>query len=220
MDERAVDELRSLADRDAELAARAARLRELDGEVASLRTAAEEIDAFFAAYPAEESGRRAALTEADAELTRRRAELAAAQAEAGQARDAESRERAEHAAERARDHLAVAEGARSRAQASADELERDAASLPHQVPALEERARTIAAEVDHLPTAPRGPRALGDWASHAHAALFVAAGQLDAQRDRVIREANELASMLTGEPAYGSTVAGALGRVIAIHRDG
>lgn len=215
-----MDELRSLADRDAELASRAARLRELDGQVAALRAAAEAIDAFFAAYPEEESRRRAVLAEAAAELTRRRTELAAAEAQVEQERDAGLRERAEHVAERARDHLGVAEGAYSRAQASADELERDAASLPSQVPVLEDRARTIAAEVGHLPAPPAGPRALVDWASHVHAELFVAAGQLDAQRDRVIREANELASMLTGEPAYGSTVAGALGRVIAIHGGG
>lgn len=215
-----MEELRSLADRDAELAARAARLRELDGQVAALRAAAEAIDAFFAAYPEEDSRRRAALAEADAEIARRSDELAAAEAQVERARDPESRERAAHAVERARDHLSVAEGARARAQANADELERDAATLPGRVPALDERARAIAAEVDHLAVPPGGPRALVDWASHAHAELFVAAGQLDAQRDRVIREANELASMLTGEPTYGSTVAGALGRVIAIHGGG
>ena len=33
------------------------------------------------------------------------------------------------------------------------------------------------------------------------------------QRERVIREANELATMLLGEPAYGATVAQALARV-------
>jgi chromosome segregation ATPase len=204
---RAVDDLRQLARRDEHLAAEADRLRELDGQVAALRTAAEAIDAFFAAYPEEETRRRAALAEAEAELRRRREELGAAEAELAAAADDDQRAHAEHGVERGRDHVAVAEAAVERAAAAAHELERDASRLPNDVPRLEERAREIAAEVTHVPAAPAGPRALVDWASHAHAELFVAAGQLDAQRERVIREANELASMLLGEPTYGSTVA-------------
>jgi len=60
-----------------------------------------------------------------------------------------------------------------------------------------------------------GARALIDWASQRHAELFVEAGQIDAQRERVIREAHELASMLLGEPTYGATVEQALARVEA-----
>ena len=60
-----------------------------------------------------------------------------------------------------------------------------------------------------------GPRALIDWSSHAHAELFVATRQLDAQRERIIREANELATMLLGESTYGSTTAQILARVEA-----
>jgi hypothetical protein len=59
-------------------------------------------------------------------------------------------------------------------------------------------------------------RDLVAWASRAHAELFVAAGQIAAQRERVIREANELASMLLGEPTYGSTVEQALARVTRV----
>jgi chromosome segregation ATPase len=212
---RAVDDLRALARRDEHLAAEADRLRELDGQVAALRTAAEAIDAFFAAYPEEETRRRTALAEAEAELERRRAELRAAEAELAAATGDDERGHAEHGVERGRDHVAVAESALERARASAHELERDASRLPNDVPRLEERARAIAAEVPHVPAAPAGPRALVDWASHAHAELFVAAGQLDAQRERVIREANELASMLLGEPTYGSTVAQLAERVDA-----
>jgi hypothetical protein len=62
-------------------------------------------------------------------------------------------------------------------------------------------------------------RELAEWASRAHAELFVAAGQLDAQRDRVIREANELATMLLGEPTYGATVAQLAQRVLPLARE-
>ena len=207
MNERAVADLRSLARRDEHLAAEAERLRELDGQVAAVRTAAEAVDAFFAAYPEEEARRRSAVSDAEGELERRRAQLRAAEGELAAAADEDARAHAEHAVERGRDHVAVAEAALERARAAAQELERDAARLPTDVPRLEQKAGAIADEVPHVPPAPTGPRALVDWASHAHAQLFVAAGQLDAQRERVIREANELASMLLGEPTYGSTVA-------------
>jgi hypothetical protein len=64
-----------------------------------------------------------------------------------------------------------------------------------------------------VPDVPPLSDSLIDWASRAHAELFVAAGQIDVQRERIIREANELASMLLGEPTYLTTVAQALTRV-------
>ena len=59
---------------------------------------------------------------------------------------------------------------------------------------------------------------LVDWAARAQASLFVAVGQIDTQRDRVIREANELATMLLGEPTYGATPEQARARVEATLR--
>lgn len=206
MDARALDDLRELSRRDEELARRAGRLRELDGQVAALRARAEAIDAFFAGFPDEEPRRRTAADSAQAELERREAEAADAEAALARASDDE-RARAKAIAGRARDHVATARATLQRARDAAGELERDAATLPEEVPLLERRARAVAAEVPHLPAPATGPRQLVEWASHAHAELFVAAGQLDAQRERVIREANELATMLLGEPTYGSTVA-------------
>jgi chromosome segregation ATPase len=207
VNERAVADLRSLARDDEHLAAESERLHELDGQVTALREKAEAIKAFFAAYSHEETRRREDLTDAEAELARRRAELQVAEAQLASAAGDEAREHAEHAVERGRDHVAVAEAAVERARAAAAELERDASRLPGEVPELEEWARAISTEVRDVPPVPEGPRELVEWASHAHAELFVAAGQLDAQRDRVIREANELATMLLGEPTYGSTPA-------------
>jgi hypothetical protein len=109
----------------------------------------------------------------------------------------------------------VAEAALARARSASAELERDAAALPEEVVALEGRAQALAAESEHVPDAPAGLAGLAAWASHAHAELFVAARQLEAQRERIVREANELASMLLGEPTYGSTVDQALARVRA-----
>ena len=50
-----------------------------------------------------------------------------------------------------------------------------------------------------------GPRELAAWASDARAHLFVQAGRLETERERVIREASELGTMLLGEPVYGVT---------------
>jgi chromosome segregation ATPase len=206
VDARAVDELRRLAALDAELAERASALRSLDASIGEIRARAEAIDAFSAAYPEEEARRRAELQEAQEILSRRGDELAVFQRTLAEAHDEEARIHAEHEVARALDHVAVAEGRVARAQSAHDELERDAAVLPRELAELEARAGAVP-EVAALGSS------LVEWASHAHAELFVAAGQIDVQRERVIREANELATMLLGEPTYGATVAQALARV-------
>jgi chromosome segregation ATPase len=213
VDDRAVSDLRALALADDDLADRAARLRELDAEAAELRAHAEAIDAFFAAYPDEDMRRRAAIADAREEVERRERERAEAEALLARAPDADARAHAERAVARAEDHLEVARGSLARAEGERDELERDAARLPGEVPALEARAQTVADAVPEVPEPEGGPRALVEWASRAHAELFVAARQIDAQRERVIREANELASSILAEPTYGSTAAQALARV-------
>jgi chromosome segregation ATPase len=212
MDERALAELHDLRSRDDELTSRRERLRELDSAVADLRSRAEAIDAFFVVYPDEEARRRGQLDDARAQLERRVAERAEAARELEQARDEEARELARRAVARADDHVATATGRVEEAERARAELEQEAAELPHELPELEARAASVAAEAG-LAAPGRGPRELTEWASHARAELFVTAGQVDAQRDRIVREANELASMLIGEPTYGSTVAQALGRV-------
>jgi chromosome segregation ATPase len=206
VDERAVNELRGLADLDAELSERAAALRERDGRIAAIRGRAEAIDAFFAAYPEEEGRRSAELREAQEEIAHRREELADAERRLAEVQDDEARIHAEHTVARALDHITVAESRSQRAEFAYDALERDASARPHELNELEARARAI-------PDVPPLGSSLVEWASHAHAELFVAAGQIDVQRERVIREANELATMLLGEPAYGATVAQALARV-------
>jgi chromosome segregation ATPase len=206
VDERAVNELRRLADLDAELSDRAAGLRGLDGTVAALRARAEAIDAFSAAYPEEKARRAAELIEAQNELTRRREELADAKRRLAETHDDEARIHAEHAVARAVDHIAVAESRSERAQSAHDDLDRDATALPGELDELGARARAV-------PDVPPLGTSVVEWASQAHAELFVATGQIDVQRERVIREANELATMLLGEPTYGATVAQALARV-------
>jgi hypothetical protein len=209
VDERAVTELRRLAAADAALSQRASALRALDGRIAEIRSRAEAIDAFFTAYPEAESSRRAELREAEDDLVRRGEDRTEAEHRLARADDDEARIYAQHAVVRAVDHVAIAERRIERAQSAHDELERDAATLPLELDDLEQRASA-------MPDVPALGTSLVEWASHAHAELFVAAGQIDVQRERVIREAHELATMLLGgEPTYGATVAQALARVVA-----
>ena len=208
MQERALDDLRVLADRDGRLEEESARLRALDGEVAAIRRRAEEIAAFFALYAAEERRLGEETGLARAELERRREELAAAEAELSGAQDEEGRAHAERAVDRARDHVGVAETRVARAIEAERTLEAEEAAGQRELPELEERARAVAG-------VPEPAADLAEWASRAHAELFVAARQIDGQRERLIREANELASALLGEATYGSTAAQALARAEA-----
>lgn len=205
MDERAVGELKELERREAELAAAARTLRELDGEIASVRVRAEEIDAFFAGYPETEGRRREAVAAAESELAERERELDEARRSLERTRDAEARATAERVVDRARDHVSVAAERVARAAAVREDLEREAESLPEELPGLTERAEAITGGLDEVEAPEPAPRALIDWAGRAHASLFVTLAQVETQRDRLFREASELATMMLGEPAFGAT---------------
>jgi chromosome segregation ATPase len=205
VDRRALSELRELAGHDAELTAEADELRRRDDDVAAIRVRAEAIDAFFSSYANQQARHGSAIAAARADLAHRLEELALADAVLARARDEDARIHAQHAVDRAHDHRAVAESTLQRAEGELAELEREAAALPHELAELERRAGGGVA----------GARGLIEWASHTHAELFVAAGQIATSRERLIREADELASMLLGEPTYGATIAQALARVEA-----
>ena len=213
MDRRALDDLRRLAELDDELGAHERRLQELDETVRELRGRAEALEAFFAGYDEAERRTRSAAESSRAEVERRRAEVGEAKTALADARDDERRELARRALARAEDHLSVAEIALGRSSTDASQLERQAADWQRELPLLEARAGELSADLRDVEAPDSGAPALIAWASHAHASLFVAVRQLEAERERVIREANELASALVGEPTYGSTPAQALARV-------
>jgi dTMP kinase len=215
VDERALAEVRLLASRDADLAEQAARLRGLGDEAEAIRARAEAIESFFAGYPDEEKRRRAATDRARQELDRWRAEAARAGEEVEAARDEQERATAERALRRADDRVAVAETAVAAAAEAEAELERTAAALTEEVPSLEQRAARVAQAFPEAGRPSGGLRALVEWASGVRASIFVAVGQLEQQRERLIREAIELGTNLVGEPLYGSTTAQVRDRVEA-----
>jgi hypothetical protein len=64
-----------------------------------------------------------------------------------------------------------------------------------------------------LGQAPSGIEGLIAWAARAHGALFVARNNLETERERVVRQANELLASVTGEPAAAASVARARERL-------
>jgi cell division septum initiation protein DivIVA len=209
----AVAELHDLERRDDELATAADRLRTVQDDVARLRARTEAIEAFLGAFDDEEARLSAEIADAERDVAERREEQARAHSDVESARSDEERELREKALARARDHVAVALSRLDREVAELEQLEADATELPAELAGLEAKARELSASSPELP--PFANESLVSWASHAHAELFVALSQLNARRDRIIREANELASSVLGEPTFGSTVAQARRQVEA-----
>lgn len=207
MNEAALKELETLREQDRSLSEAVAALRRQQAAIDGLGRRAQAADAFLEEYPVEAAKRREVVEVAAAEIATRREAVAAAELALEGHHDDETFDRLDRAARRARERLLAAVSRHERAVAELERLEGDAAELPAELQQLAAEAQQFA------DIAPNDVAGLIDWASRAHAELFVAAGQLDREREQVIREANELASMLLGEPTHGSTVAQALARV-------
>jgi chromosome segregation ATPase len=205
-----LDALRSLVRAEGTEAVESARLHGLDGEVVELREQAEAIASFFATASEDEKRLREVEDVVRKTVARRQAELSAAEAELERATGDVEQELARLRVERARDHLDVAGHELERAAEAVVAFDRRANQLARELPRLHERAAELTEEIAE--TEPPGEDVVG-WASQAHAALFVAAGQVDARREQLIREANELATSILGESTHGSTPTQALGRV-------
>jgi hypothetical protein len=117
---------------------------------------------------------------------------------------------------RARDRLSSAERRAAEAHEAAFDLDRRAQGADAEGQELEQEARRLAEELRGRPRLAQdagadpapGLGGIAEWGSAAGAALFVARGQLAAEREGVIRQANELGSLALGEPltALGASV--------------
>jgi hypothetical protein len=207
--------VRELERADEEVAAVLAEVDELLAGTESVRVRALELEAFFARLPAERAATAAANAEAAEGLARAHAAAQQAASEllaAAAADDRERRAAARRFEARAHDALTVAARRKAAAEASSAALEERAGEAEREAPALERRARELAAA---LRTRPRlaeagaepdaGLAGVSAWASGARAALLVAHAALGAERDAVIRQANELAALVLGEPTASGT---------------
>ena len=202
-----------LEQRDATVAERIAGLAAHWAEIVELRGRAAELEALLEAVPAE----RAHLDEADAEAAREReraqATLAEAEAKLERARGEDAREAARRAFALAEAAVRAEDERRDRLADRRARLEQEAQRFAAEAVALEPRAKAAAAlladEARVSSPAPPEPGLAGivDWGARAHAAVVVARGGLETERERIVREANELASSVLGEPLYAGSVA-------------
>jgi chromosome segregation protein len=218
VDERAIELARRLEEDDERLAAALATVAELDGAVTAIRERATALAQLIATAPERRAAAEVAIAEADRELERRREEAAGAASELAQAersRDERRLASAQRALERARDSLAAGERRVGRAADALAGVERELADAEAAIPVLEDEAgaasRRLAEvpRISHAGLASPGPGLDGvdDWASRVAAALLVVRSGLETERERLIREANELAASVLGDGDVGTSVA-------------
>jgi uncharacterized protein YhaN len=210
--------LHELERADEAVSATLAELDELAAAAEDVRTRALDLEAFGIRLPAERARLAAALVDAGRAADAAHATLARADqdvAEAERKQDVERVRAARRAEVRARDAVRMAERHVAELAAERDALEARAHEAAAEMPRLEARAAELA---EALALRPRlaaeagvrpGPGLAGiaEWGTQARAALFVARGGLAAERDAVIRQANELGSLVLGEPVAASSAA-------------
>jgi hypothetical protein len=203
--------LRELERVDDAVAAELVETDELYAAVEELRRRALEVEGFFARLP----GERAAAAKSALEAERALAEAGAAADEAtaavAAARSAGNDERLAEARRRevaAQDSLHVAERRLEAARRRAAELEARAEAAQSESHALGASAGDLASTLADRPRVPGGAVAdpgtsaagVAEWGTRARAALLVARSQATAERDAVVRQANELGTAVLGEP--------------------
>ena len=124
-------------------------------------------------------------------------------------------DRAEREASTARDLLVDTRAEVERVRARAETLRASEHELGSEAEALAREAKAIAAELVRLPRIPDAPglepgdtlAELDEWGLLVRSAVLVARGTLEAERERIVVEANSLAAAALGDPLAGSSVA-------------
>jgi len=204
---------RELERRDDAVAGRLELLARLAADTDRVAARAGAVVAFFARLPREREHVEAAAREAEAALSRAQTAVTEAEDVLARARKDDARAAAERAIAAARGDVRAAEERRARASDRRAVLEQEAEQLGAEARDLEREAARLAADLETAPrvspTEPPGEglEAVLEWAARADAAIFVARGGLESERERIVREANELAASALGEPLYATNVA-------------
>jgi chromosome segregation ATPase len=218
LDTRLLQLARELEVADERLAAAIVEVAALDADVAATGARAAELDRFLAELPAERSRLDDAAREAEQECQERRAELESAERELADAEQKGKGERlaaARRAVVRIQDALSSAERRLGRVLEAQSGLERRAREAGAETPELLAQSRALAARIRRVPRiSPHAGdepadalSAVVQWAAGVHAALFVVRSALESERERVVREANELGASALGEPLAATSVA-------------
>jgi chromosome segregation protein len=209
-----------LEQRDNELAATLDGVDTLARRGARVHERAAALESFLADVPAElaeleREGAEAVERRADADRQLTEASREAEDVVRSRRASEEARARAERTLAHAREAAADAAGRIDRVAARRRRLLDEEAAARAEATALAEEAVDTAAAVRELPRvsdsgriAPGGTLPdLVAWADRVGAALVVVRGGLVAERERLLREAGELAAAALGEPLYGVSVA-------------
>jgi hypothetical protein len=198
--------VRELERRDEAIAESLETLGSLRGRTRSIGAEASRLAAVLERFPHEHEVAQHAVERAERDAVRSREELEAAEEQLrGARRDREAREAsvevARRAAERSAEELA---SARRHAAAVGEAQHAAEREIDIVVAAALALAREVAGAPrlgSRTPPAPE-PRLDGvsDWAARADGALLLARSGLDDEREAVVREANELAESVLGEP--------------------
>jgi chromosome segregation ATPase len=210
--------LRELVQEDEGRSVVLAALDRLLDETAAVRERTERLRALFLEAPSERARIDGEIDAAELEVHQRSAAVAEAEAELAAAEAKADEERiaaANRFLVRARDALAVAEKRATAFRSEASELERRLADAEREVPQIESRAVELANSLRDRPRLaqeaacepPPGLAGVAEWTSSARAALVVARSGVAAEQEAVIRQANELGSVILGEPLVASSAA-------------
>jgi chromosome segregation ATPase len=209
-----------LAARDAAIAADLEVVAEVSRRAATVGERARELEALLdrlpderAALDREEAGVREREVRAQQELAE--AERALSSLEQKRRSSDDRRAQAERELASAREAVADVSAALDRLAARGGQLADDEHGARAEAEGLSVEAAAVAAAARELPRVSasgssepgRGLRELADWAERVHAALLVVRSSLDTERERVVREANELGTAVLGEGLGGSSVA-------------
>jgi chromosome segregation ATPase len=214
-----LDLARELEARDAQLAAEIEQIEELRRRAAAVGAAAEHIKRFLEELPSERAGLEDQIVNVERELVQRELARDVADEELEHAGEAD-RAAARRAAVRARDAVTVTSRELEQARARLRALEVEDRAAIEELPRLHREAEELTDGIRDAPEISRGTvphpgelvEALVEWASRARAPLLLARSGLETQRERVVREANELAAVALGEVG-ATSVAGVVERL-------
>ena len=202
-----------LEQRDETAAALLATLAALDRRIGEVRAGAERVAAFRERLPADRTHLETALAEAERQLEAARDAAARAHEAVERARNEDARATARRHEAHAASDLHTTEERRDRLVVRGEALDREAEDAEAEAAMLDAAARELSTELESAPRVARpeppapGIEGVLEWAARAHAAVFVAGSGLETERERVVREANELAASVLGEPLYATSVA-------------
>lgn len=223
MSERLLDVARELEAQDALLAQEIDQVEELRRRAAAVGEAAGRIARFLEELPAERTGLERKIVHLEREVGERELARDSAERELERAGD-KDRAAARRAAVRARDAVSVTKRELEQARTRLRTLEAEAKAVVDELGRLRRESEALTTGIRDAPEISRGtvphPGGLAEdlveWASRARAALLLSRSGLETQRERVVREANELAAVALGEVG-ATSVPGVVERLERMH---